>query len=344
MANRSLIFTEHDCLWECHEHGACLCGGAPNNWTYRHWTTISKPEKQPYRRRIVKDEILPPSSTTQDHLQDSWQRAVEIFSHRRLSRQTDRLPAIAALASCIGRTRADQYLAGLWRSKLIEQLAWRPGLKPAISERSDKYVAPSWSWAACPFGVSFVRLDRYRRTVASQSGPWKHDGPQVLSAQCQTDRHSPYGMVSDGQITLRGVCRDVTLEFAIVADKANEVRLGSGSACIVLWSGTDSVSRIFDRHPVQSVPHVQPPGNHVVWYLRHKRSSASMAQTSSCWGEVRLLWLTDRVALILTHSTRVEGAYERLGLCILSDEAWERLPESIGCGLNNDGIKEVTLV
>ena len=75
------------------------------------------------------------------------------YSRRALSwRRTDRLPAISAVASTVGKATGDhRYLAGLWRNKLLAGLCWYPLLSlsdPRPDQR--RYIAPTWSWASHP--------------------------------------------------------------------------------------------------------------------------------------------------------------------------------------------------
>ncbi|KAK9779972.1 putative Heterokaryon incompatibility domain-containing protein [Seiridium cardinale] len=92
---------------------------------------------------------LPPSETPIDQsgIHELWYYLVGQYGSRKLTRITDRLPAMSGLAKRFA-TRIDaQYLAGIWGDELIEGIAWQSlgSRKPAAR---DQYIAPSWSWAS----------------------------------------------------------------------------------------------------------------------------------------------------------------------------------------------------
>lgn len=338
MANRCLIFTEHDCIWECHSSGACLCGSAPDHWSYRHWSAISSPEKVSYNNYPPSSDAVAPQVSARaprDQLQISWQKAVESFSHRGLSRQTDRLPAIAAIASCIGVRRADQYLAGLWKMKLIEQLAWRPSHQPRVFQDTTDYIAPSWSWAACPFGITFDPLPRRPQPAGPESAKWSDYEPELIDAFIDTDRHSPYGRVAGGWITVRGIHTEVMLDWPAGKDQENSITLKHGHTCIDLWRGYAGISWLFDRQPVRGITVSSFSGTEGERYLQRALDpDQDEARMNARSGTVRLLWLSYCVALILSRSTRHPNSYERLGLYTSSkgDEtlaAWQHFTDAV---------------
>jgi hypothetical protein len=81
----------------------------------------------------------------------TWRKLVKAYTHRDLSVSTDRILAISALAHRIGDRLQDQYLAGLWRSRLPFDLLWYvdevfDGGRGISVLRPAKYQGPSWSW------------------------------------------------------------------------------------------------------------------------------------------------------------------------------------------------------
>jgi len=108
----------------------------------------------------------------------AWVRLVEAYTSRKLTHDQDKLPALAGLVRKISTHISDTYLAGLWRSSILETLNWRvfvdepdvlsedreliPLLKPQKSEvRSpSRYRSPSWSWAAIDARVHFTHFDK----------------------------------------------------------------------------------------------------------------------------------------------------------------------------------------
>lgn len=81
----------------------------------------------------------------------SWTDIVENFTKRQLTKDHDRLPALAGIARLYQQKTRYTYLAGLWVQEIPATLLWRR-IKGAKSRRNslahpDGHV-PSWSWAA----------------------------------------------------------------------------------------------------------------------------------------------------------------------------------------------------
>ncbi|KAM0517684.1 hypothetical protein ACHAPE_004657 [Trichoderma viride] len=86
---------------------------------------------------------------------DQWYSMVESYVWRRLSYESDRLPALSGLARAVTNSFPDlEYLAGLWRADLPRGLFWvsttTQDYEDYIRHRQHEYIAPSWSWAGRP--------------------------------------------------------------------------------------------------------------------------------------------------------------------------------------------------
>lgn len=110
---------------------------------------------------------------------------MEGYTTRHLTFNGDRLLAFSGIASRFSKLSSWTYVAGLWREDIEYDLCWRVNSKAQqkILQRSDDYIAPSWSWASCSVPVSYQ---------AVQSLQWLNSGNPngskitVLSAD---DRH-----------------------------------------------------------------------------------------------------------------------------------------------------------
>jgi hypothetical protein len=105
---------------------------------------------------------------------DFWQKLVTKYTRASLTRESDRLVAIAGVGKHLQSLTNDDYLAGLWRRDIEKQLLWevsesddhkpiigfshhRPiNFKPQTSYRPRNYRAPSWSWASVEGGVEWL--------------------------------------------------------------------------------------------------------------------------------------------------------------------------------------------
>ncbi|KAK4214969.1 heterokaryon incompatibility protein-domain-containing protein [Rhypophila decipiens] len=90
-------------------------------------------------------------------LHQEWSDIVEAYSRRDLAQPKDRFLAISGLAVRFfnakaewGKTRVtEEYLAGLWRDRFAQHLAWSVS-QAGRSEENLQHIAPSWSWASLP--------------------------------------------------------------------------------------------------------------------------------------------------------------------------------------------------
>lgn len=116
-----------------------------------------------------------------------WHNLLWEYGPRKLTRASDKLPAMSGLASLYAELIGEDYLAGLWREQLLEGLLWQ-GLK---FRRVSEYRAPSWSWASGD-GIPATGQDGDYDELA-----------QILEAKVTLKGENPYGEVSDGWIKLR---------------------------------------------------------------------------------------------------------------------------------------------
>ncbi|KAK8232501.1 heterokaryon incompatibility protein-domain-containing protein, partial [Phyllosticta capitalensis] len=129
LSPRTLHFGDQELLWDCKEVATCQCGLED-----RTGRQMSDP---------LSDKLdSPPKSTL-------WREVVSRYSNLKLTKESDRLPAIAGVAKQFQRVQGREgYLAGLWKESLLEDLLWikEPYTMPDEPARRDTSVAPSWSW------------------------------------------------------------------------------------------------------------------------------------------------------------------------------------------------------
>ena len=131
MASRLLDYTKHTLVWRCASSMMSL-----NN------SLMVDPGDEPVPKLISQ------LSTDPEKALREWSRIVQDYSHRDMSIESDKLPAIAALAQRFSAIFGPHYYAGLWRYGLMMQLCWTP-THPSQKQRAGSlYRAPSWSWAS----------------------------------------------------------------------------------------------------------------------------------------------------------------------------------------------------
>jgi len=85
-----------------------------------------------------------------------WTDLIDDYTQRSLSHRTDTLIAVGALAKEFHKNHKSllgRYLGGLWENHIRSGLLWHSTVDASVSseEQDSLYVAPSWSWASCPW-------------------------------------------------------------------------------------------------------------------------------------------------------------------------------------------------
>ncbi|KAM6529565.1 hypothetical protein FALCPG4_007695 [Fusarium falciforme] len=185
LSSRYIKFTKDDIQWKSNAGSACQCGRQPSKAYHGLW------------------QVSSPTSLDER----SWESLVEEFSHRLFTKDTDKLVSLSSLARKMaprfpaldGQT---PYVAGLWRRTLVQQLKWYAAGE--LGRYSDRYVAPSFSWASLSF---------YRRGVEF-SLPLAHILCEAVDASTTpVYQGNQFGAVSRGTITLYGRHIYYTIRF-----------------------------------------------------------------------------------------------------------------------------------
>ena len=139
LASRVLYFGKRQVLWECFsEH---KCEGFPQGIP-AHWSDKSV---EPLLNTLSETE---PNKTknTSIFVFNLWNDLIKQFSQCELTNPSDKMFAMAGLAKLFQDVTGDEYVAGWWKSHLLESLDWRV-FEPRPLQGSG-YRAPSWSWAS----------------------------------------------------------------------------------------------------------------------------------------------------------------------------------------------------
>ncbi|KAK1635906.1 hypothetical protein BDP81DRAFT_430549 [Colletotrichum phormii] len=110
-----------------------------------------------------------------------WYRTVQEYSRLRLSKQEDKMAALAGLAEQMQNLRpGDRYLVGLWKTLLHDLLWFLEGRYKAPKPRITRY--PSWSWASSPFQVTwFSGLNKSLKCTQVEDIKLANQGPSHMA-------------------------------------------------------------------------------------------------------------------------------------------------------------------
>jgi hypothetical protein len=179
LAPRILLFGKEELHWECND----LCASETFPQRFKA-SELAESEIQANFLRKYWRNIQEKTSLSSHMRLKVWSEVVREYSGKKLTKFSDKLVALAGLATDLGKNWATvDYLAGLWSYRLRRGLLW--WCTPSSPPQQPYYTAPSWSWASV-HGPVFAPAD------------YQHvDGlTEVLRADTQaSDSSNPYGYV-----------------------------------------------------------------------------------------------------------------------------------------------------
>jgi hypothetical protein len=138
------------------------------------------------------------------HTSCAWYiQVIEIaYSSRIATERTDRLIAVAGLASHVAKQIKSRYLAGLWEVSILQGLLWET---ETWNENTVKtYCAPSWSWASREAHTIWESIGKDHENFVPDC--------EYLGARIELLSSDLYGGVVSGTLTLRSNVVEVVVE------------------------------------------------------------------------------------------------------------------------------------
>ncbi|KAI8648417.1 HET domain-containing protein [Fusarium sp. Ph1] len=187
LSRRMLLYGTQQLFFECNEGFRGEDGVSLKdrfNSVHQKLGEESEEMEQHQKEANCEDEKI---SNNKAALLGSWYSLLWLYGPRKLTNASDKLPAMSGLASVFAKRLDDEYVAGLWRSHLIEGLLWQ-GLR---CRRVPEYRSPSWSWASMD-GIPGLGVEQDYDTLA-----------KVLDVKVNLKGANPYGEVTDARIRIR---------------------------------------------------------------------------------------------------------------------------------------------
>jgi hypothetical protein len=183
LAVRTVHYCGSSIQWQCQKHrkAESIHGSFPND-----------PDIRPLKYLFLR-------GSTNNVIGGSWYRIVESYMQRELTRPEDMFPAISGIAREISRQTGFIYRAGIWLEDFHRGLLWA---FHRDADRSDSYVAPTWSWGSIKTITCPVRYTRYRYKANEDVPDIK---AELLNCDIPPRGNDPFGQISHATITLRGL-------------------------------------------------------------------------------------------------------------------------------------------
>jgi hypothetical protein len=151
-----LYFGQSQIFWECLSELKCegFPHGMPQSFRsaksleplwemHDAMLPLSRPQNDP-QHGLLND--LPKDRGMSTRALTLWNSLVREYSNCVLTHPEDKLLAFSGVANLFQEVTGDRYLAGLWWSNLLPLLDW--WVDQPRSRATEKYRAPSWSWAS----------------------------------------------------------------------------------------------------------------------------------------------------------------------------------------------------
>ena len=297
LARRRLSFGTEELQWQCKEN--------TSSETKEH-TLLS------HGQAVLLDSMI---NDPEKRNIGAWiQNILKPYLSRKLTKTSDNLVALSAVASRFSSVFGDTYLAGLWRQDLAQQLTWYS--TDASSSHPASQFAPSWSWASVSGSLSLY-LDNY-------DGSDQEGLIEAIEASTTSATSNKFGPVTDGKIKILGKI-------------FTEVMLDSLSYSATIKVDDFKAPYYLDVPVVASIPLQEEAG--AIPYARRVTSDEFKKwndtkenklgiwpkQSSRAWILPVILsksiYHYNCTALILGLSSTAPGCFERLGIC-----EFQRLP------------------
>lgn len=274
LPSRTIHFGDRGAFWECR-------------------TTIASE----YLPDGFPNQLVRPLVCREGKFEWLWPLIVQLYSAANLTFGKDKLPALSGIARFAYNETGDQYLAGLWRGRVEEQLCWYRCRSKSTLKRPP-WRAPTWSWASVDGRVSWYTL---------QKGLLETKYAHVLDANTIKYGHDPFGQVTSGVIRLS--CSTMAaghLAHPVHSKKSNKFE---AEECFIVVLHADNEEREF---PIQidCLDDAHQEHNKPIYLL-----PLLGGKTGSATGEEGNGWLDELMieGIVLRATGVTKGEFSRIG-------------------------------
>lgn len=208
----------------------------------------------------------------------AWSELVQQYTACRLTKASDRLPALSGLAAAFQSevSSAGAYLAGHWEDHLPHSLIWYRGIGELDDRDQSPIRCPSWSWSSVDGRVHFV-FDRRKEPDPVA---------RILSFDVRRDPMNLFGETSYGR-----------LDIAAPIIRASCFGSGRTRVSVRIWFFVDDGPHLLDGSAV--FDYNDPPERFYIVILVSWRFDSKAPMTHG--------------GILVTPTGYAEGEYRRIG-------------------------------
>ncbi|TVY80788.1 hypothetical protein LSUE1_G006734 [Lachnellula suecica] len=214
LSRRSLYYGNRQIYWQCASSRLAADGESlPSGAASSIWSRSSDHSEWPDLLSLQQFKHRPLKPTDERRVHQLWRNVLHIYVGRSLTKQSDKLPALAGMAAFVHSITGDDYLAGFWARDISISLLWTAAAIWAKGAATMDYLfpapqwelaaptleAPSWSWAGADVQD---RLDFWPTAVENRL--WRQNDVKVLNYHMDLAGSNPFGGVKRGTLELSG--------------------------------------------------------------------------------------------------------------------------------------------
>jgi hypothetical protein len=162
LSARLLLYASHTLQWQCRtlkcnlgdSYHASSLSSIPRLPLIEPVSEAAPTTGDAERERAVDDALHP--------ILQHWMRVTISHSYRSATLQSDKLTALAGLATYFSPILGPSYCAGIWGTSFLQQLCWHSPSNTTFLSRPRNYRAPFWSWASVDGPLYFLTYNGYR--------------------------------------------------------------------------------------------------------------------------------------------------------------------------------------
>ncbi|KAI0172692.1 HET-domain-containing protein [Hypoxylon sp. FL1284] len=283
LSQRILHATASELIWECKTTLFCECGTISRSLEYLDGGSPKVNYDRAMLKIIEESKRSLSSSARQQNGQQktpqfpdtsrAWTLLIGDYSNRMLTYDSDKLPAVSALArrfSLVDELPAARcYLAGLWLEDLPWLLCWRVYGR-RFEKRPDVYCGPSWSWVSLLTPVIWdMRVYEAQSVV------------EVVRATAVPEgAENPFGRITGAQAAVKGRLQKARVCFDVEHDAVLGLRNERG----------EKVFFVPDQSPLGPESNETPPESSPASFL-HGAAMQRGAYSLHDGEEVFCLWV-----------------------------------------------------
>jgi hypothetical protein len=225
LCSKMIHFSKDQLFWECRT--AALSETRPDKCEY---TGPLFKEDNELTATVSEGETTSMQQERSRRLYHQWRKVVENYSGSELTFANDKLIAISGMAKMFQQRLGDDYVAGMWKTNLIHQLAWNCVLlrfeptKDTPGTNNRQYVAPSWSWASTNGNIWFPRNSSELEVMNHEE---IHFFAEILEISLNYKGPNTFGQLTGGFLRIRAPLNEIVVPMQYPLDNPTIVKTGS---------------------------------------------------------------------------------------------------------------------